>query len=231
MGVTSLRAALFIVIIVRTTNPLACHIHYLQDFETVLRDDVRAVLELQLSVLLCARGRWRPVTAITTKLVFTSNYRERWLHTLILDSLHRRQHNPIYTNTHTHTHTHTPAKRDYWNLSVSTKLNVQMVPKFPFFECRWHSYLQTRMEVINCFFFILAVALVQVNIQSRSQCCSYTEFCFDADWEITKTQRDCGNDEWSLGFGRVTSRGLWNYRQGNSILYNHQEQYNESNDN
>jgi len=97
MGVTSLKAALFIVIVVRTTNPLACLMHYPQDFGTVLRDDVRAVLELQLSVLLHRRGRWRPVTAIATKLVFTSNYRERWLHTLILVSLHRWQDNPIYT--------------------------------------------------------------------------------------------------------------------------------------
>jgi len=52
MGVTSLKAALFIVIAVRTTNPLACPMHYRQDFGTVLRDDVTAVLELQLSVLL-----------------------------------------------------------------------------------------------------------------------------------------------------------------------------------
>jgi len=71
--------------------------HYPQDFGTVLRDDVRAVLELQLSVLLYTRGRWRLVTAIATKLVLTSNYRERWFHMLILDSLHRWQNYTIYT--------------------------------------------------------------------------------------------------------------------------------------
>lgn len=52
IGVTPLKAALFIVIAMRTTNPLACLKDYPQDFGTVLRDDVTAVLELQLSVLL-----------------------------------------------------------------------------------------------------------------------------------------------------------------------------------
>jgi hypothetical protein len=52
MTVTSLKAALLIVIAVRTTNPFACLMHYPQDFGTVLRDDVTTVLELQLCVLL-----------------------------------------------------------------------------------------------------------------------------------------------------------------------------------
>lgn len=57
MGVTPLKAALFIVIAMRTTNPLACLMHYPQDFGTVLQDDVTAVLELQLSVLFVIKER------------------------------------------------------------------------------------------------------------------------------------------------------------------------------
>lgn len=95
-GVTSLKTAIFTVIAISTTNPLACMMHYPQDWNAGLTRWRKTVLELHLCPV-ATRDRWRCLTEITTNLGFKSNHRARWLQKLILYSLQRWHHNPIYT--------------------------------------------------------------------------------------------------------------------------------------